>query len=153
MASGPDEGGRMDAERSRGWTLFAGITIGVAGGWNLIVGIAAFAKKEYFDETSLLYSNLEFWGVVWVLVGALQLLTAFLVLARTTAGQALGLIGASVSMLVWFFSLGAHPMASILIIALDALIIYALTAERPGSEGVEARRPDEMPVGPGQRFA
>jgi hypothetical protein len=152
MSPGTDEGVAVEAERSRGWTSFAGIVIGIAGGWNLIIGIAAFTKKEYFDEASLLYSNLSFWGIVWIVVGALQVLTAVLVLARKTAGQALGLMGASVSMLVWFFSLGAHPVASILIIALDALIIYALTAERPGSETAQVRLPEQVPTGPGQRF-
>jgi hypothetical protein len=53
------------------------------------------------------------------------------VVRRTAAGKALGLIGASVSMLVWFFGIGAHPLASVLVIALDSLILYALTADRP----------------------
>jgi hypothetical protein len=120
-----------EPERSHGWTMFATIAIGVAGVWNLILGIAAFAKKEYFDSASLLYRNLGFWGVVWIVIGALQILTAVLVARRTTAGKALGLIGASVSMIVWFFSIGAHPVAAILIIVLDGLILYALTADRP----------------------
>jgi hypothetical protein len=67
----------------------------VAGCWNLILGIAAFAKKEYFDTGSLLYENLSFWGFVWIVVALLQLLTAFLIARRITAGKALGLIGAS----------------------------------------------------------
>ena len=120
-----------EPERSHGWTLFATIAVGVAGGWNLILGIAAFAKKEYFHQASLLYNNLTFWGVVWIFIGALQVLTAILIARRTTAGKALGLIGASASMLLWFFSIGAHPVATILVIALDALILYALTADRP----------------------
>jgi hypothetical protein len=120
-----------EPERSHGWTLFATIAVGVAGGWNLILGIAALAKEDYFDRTSLLYNNLTFWGVVWIFIGALQVLTAILIARRTTAGKALGLIGASASMLVWFFSIGAHPVATILVIALDALILYALTADRP----------------------
>jgi hypothetical protein len=120
-----------EPERSHGWTLFATIVVGVAGAWNLILGIAALTKKEYFHPASLLYQNLAFWGVVWLVIGSLQILTAFLVSRRTTVGKALGLIGASVSLLVWFFSLGAHPMASILVILMDMLILYALTADRP----------------------
>ncbi|HET9723804.1 MAG TPA: hypothetical protein VFR44_08175 [Actinomycetota bacterium] len=122
-----------EPERSRGWTTFAAIAIAIAGVWNLGIGIAGLSKREYFEEASLLYSNLAFWGWVWLIVGALQLLTALLLALRKTAGTALGLAGASVSMLVWFFSIGAHPVSSILIIALDVLIIYALTADRPGS--------------------
>jgi hypothetical protein len=120
-----------EPERSHGWTLFATIVVGVAGAWNVMLGVAALVKKEYFHEGALLYQNLSFWGWVWIVVGGLQLLTAILIAARTTAGKALGLIGASVSMLVWFFSIGAHPLSTILVIALDVLVLYALTADRP----------------------
>jgi hypothetical protein len=144
-----------EAERSRGWTLFATIAIGVAGCWNLIIGIAAFAKKEYFDTGSLLYENLSFWGFVWIVVALLQLLTAFLLARRITAGKALGLIGVSLSMLIWFFSIRAHPTASVLIIVLDGLILYALTAE-PSYDGpipADARIEGMAPGQQGQRFA
>ena len=133
-----------EPERSRGWTVFASIVVGVAGVWNLILGIAAFSKKDYFVVGSLLYQNLSFWGVVWILIGLLQLLTSFLVVRGTTAGQALGLIGASVSMIVWFFSIGAHPVSSILIIVFDGLVIYALTADRQ-DVGVPVGRTSEGP--------
>jgi hypothetical protein len=138
-----------EPERSRGWTMFAMIAIGIAGVWNLVIGIAGLSKTEYFEEGSLLYQNLAFWGWVWLIVGALQVLTAILLAFRMTAGTALGLIGASVSMLVWFFSIGAHPVSSILIIAMDVLIIYALTAERPGTTAaadLPSGRPYEPPV-------
>jgi hypothetical protein len=140
-----------EPERSPGWTLFASIIIGVAGGWNLILGVAALTKKEYFHSASLLYQNLSFWGVFWIVLGALQLLTAVLVVRRSTVGKALGIIGASVSMLVWFFSLGAHPISSVLVIVLDALVLYALTADRPYAGGAyppDARAADvSAPVG------
>ncbi len=119
-----------EPERSRGWTTFAAITVGIAGGWNVIISIGALTKREYFHPSSLLYSNLSFWGVVWLFVGLLQLLTAILLARRVTAGTALAIIGASCSMLIWFFSIGAHPLSSILIIAIDFLILYAVTADR-----------------------
>lgn len=139
-------------ERSRGWTTFAMIAIGIAGVWNVVIGIAGLSKSEYFEEGSLLYQNLAFWGWVWLIVGALQVLTAVLLALRITAGTALGLIGASVSMLVWFFSIGAHPVSSILIIGLDVLILYALTAEGPVVVDEASRRAYEPPVAGGQRF-
>lgn len=120
-----------EPERSHGWTMFATIMVGVAGAWNLILGVAALAKPEYFEETELLYENLSFWGVVWICIGILQVLTSVLIARRTIAGKALGIAGATASMFAWFFSLGAHPVASILVIVLDALILYALSADRP----------------------
>jgi hypothetical protein len=142
-------------ERSHGWTVFASVVIFVAGVWNLILGVAAFTKKTYFSAGSLLYVNLSFWGIVWIFMGVLQLLTAFLVLRRSTAGKALGLIGASVSMIVWFFSIGAHPVSSILIILVDGLVLYALTADRPSGDvplGGTSDGPQSMRVEPGRRF-
>jgi hypothetical protein len=142
-------------ERSHGWTLFASVVIGVAGVWNLLLGIAAFTKKAYFSAGSLLYQNLSFWGIVWIFMGALQLLTAFLVLRRSTAGKALGLIGASVSMIVWFFSIGAHPVSSILIIVVDGLVLYALTADRPSGNvpfGGTSDGPQSTRLEPSRRF-
>lgn len=139
-----------ERERSTGWTMFAMFAIGIAGVWNVVIGIAGLSKSEYFEEGSLLYQNLAFWGWVWLIVGALQVLTAILLAFRMTAGTALGLIGASVSMLVWFFSIGAHPVSSILIIGLDVLILYALTAEGPVSIAAADQpsgRPYEPPVG------
>jgi hypothetical protein len=135
--------------------VLAWIVIGVAGIWNLILGIAAFTKKDYFREGSMLYSNLSFWGWVWVVIGALQVVTAILVARRMTAGKALGLIGASVSMVVWFFSLGARPLASLLVITLDGLVLYALTADRPYAGDEVTRIPDRyepMRAEPGPQF-
>jgi hypothetical protein len=119
-----------EPERSHGWAVFAAIVIAVAGAWNLILGIATFTRKEYFDESSMLYSNLSFWGVVWIIIGALQLLTAILVARGSVVGRVLGLMGASVSLLVWFFSIAAHPVSSVVVIVGDFLVLYALTSDR-----------------------
>lgn len=110
------------------------IAIGVAGAWNLTLGIAAFARKGYFDQGALLYRNLAFWGGVWLIIGALQLLTVVLIARGTVAGRGLGIAGASASMFTWFLSIGAHPISSILVIALDLLIVWALTADQPDSD-------------------
>ncbi|HEX2426109.1 MAG TPA: hypothetical protein VHM47_09530 [Actinomycetota bacterium] len=142
-------------ERSTGWTRFATIAIGIAGTWNVLLGVGALTKRPYFNEHGLLYDNLTFWGWVWLVIGALQILTAILVARRSTAGKALALIGASSSMVVWFFSLGDRTFASILVIALDVLVLYALTAERPYASPWSVGRSDgSMQRGyePGRHF-
>ena len=66
----------------------------------------------------------------------------------------MGLIGASLSMLIWFFSIRAHPTASVLIIVLDGLILYALTAEPSYTGPIPATHGSRMAPGQqGQRFA
>jgi hypothetical protein len=123
-----------EPQRSRGWTRFAMIAIGVAGLWNLALGITAFSKKGYFDQAAMLYRNLAFWGWIWLLVGLLQLVTVVLIARGTILGRGLGIAGASASMIVWFLSIGAHPISSILVVTLDLLIVWALTADQPDPE-------------------
>jgi hypothetical protein len=111
-----------------GWAYFAGILFMVAGFWNLFAGIAALARKEYFSEAGLLYQNLQLWGWVWLVVGAVQLVTSWLVISQRESGRVLGVILAALSMLVWFFSIGAYPLWGVLVVSVDVLILYGLIA-------------------------
>lgn len=113
-----------------GWATFAGVMLMVAGFWNFFAGWAALVRKEYFSEASLLYHNLQVVGWVWLGFGVLQVLASSLVFARRVSGQVLGVVLASLSMFVWFFSIGAYPMWAMMIVALDAFVIYGLTAHR-----------------------
>lgn len=40
--------------RGSGWSLFAGVFLAVVGLSNAIEGVAALARKEYFDEAGAL---------------------------------------------------------------------------------------------------
>jgi len=111
-----------------GWASFAGVMFLIAGFWNLFAGIAALARKEYFSEAGLLYHNLQLWGWVWLIIGAVQLLTSWLVISQRESGRVLGVILASLSMLVWFLSIGAYPTWGIFVVAINALILYGLIA-------------------------
>jgi hypothetical protein len=109
-----------------GWVTFAGVLILIAGGYNLIWGYSALDKKELFLESGLIYDNLEFWGVLFLIVGALQLLTAVLLFMRRSTGLLLAVIGASTSALFAFFSLLSNTDWSLMIIALDIIILWAV---------------------------
>jgi hypothetical protein len=111
-----------------GWVTFMGVLILLAGLFNLIWGITALAKKEYFLEGALVYENLTFWGWVWIIVGAAQLLTAFLVFGRYPMGLFLAILGASFSALTAFFSIGAYPAWAITVMVVDGAILFTLGA-------------------------
>jgi hypothetical protein len=122
--------GVVESPPGAGWATFSAVLFMVAGLWNVIAGWAALVQKEYFDEASLLYENLQVTGWVWLGVGVVQLLASFLILARRESGRVLGIVLAGLSMVVWFFSIGAYPMWAMMVVAIDALIIYGLTAHR-----------------------
>jgi hypothetical protein len=111
-----------------GWATFAGVMFLLVGLWNFVAGFAALARKEYFDQASMLYQNLQVVGWIWLGIGVIQVLASYLIFTHRTSGRVLGITLAAVSMLVWFFTIGAYPLWAIMIVTIDALIIYGLTA-------------------------
>ena len=81
------------------------VLIVIAGGYNVIWGWGALGKRELFDEASLFYSNLSFWGWLFLLIGVLQIVTAVLLFMRHALGVALAAVGATTSAFLAFFSL------------------------------------------------
>lgn len=111
----------------RGWAGFAGMMILVVGTFNVIWGLVALVQDTYFASDQLLMWSLNSWGAIHIAVGCLQLLTALLIFSGSGAGPVLGLVLAFFSAVGALVSIGAYPIWSIVIIAIDGLIIYALT--------------------------
>jgi len=110
-----------------GWWAFAGTMMLIVGGFNLIDGIAALAQKSYFNESGLIYENLEFWGWLILIVGIVQIITSFLIFARSMAGAVIGVFLAAVSAFFAFFAIGGYPWWALTILVVDGLVIYGLT--------------------------
>jgi hypothetical protein len=113
--------------KAPGVVTFAAVLFTIAGFFHGIEGLGAIFKKEYFDEAALLYSNLQVWGWASLILGILQISAAYLIIGRASAGRTLGIVVASISAIATFFSIEAHPLGGVLLIALDVLIIYGLT--------------------------
>jgi hypothetical protein len=117
----------MSEKRGTGIITFAAVILSLAGLFNGINGLAAIFKKEYFVESSLLYENLQLWGWVWLILGVLQISAAYMLFGRASGGRILAIVLAAVSAVIAFATLGAHPTGSILVIAMDVLVIWGLT--------------------------
>ena len=113
--------------KGTGWAGFAGMMILVVGTFNVIWGLVALVQDTYFASDQLLMWSLNSWGAIHIAVGCLQLLTALLIFSGSGAGPVLGLVLAFFSAVGALVSIGAYPIWSIVIIAIDGLIIYALT--------------------------
>ena len=70
---------------------FAGIVLILAGSINLLDGVVALAKDEYFLKDELLFGDLSAWGFWWLFVGLLMLWAGFQVVNRKEAGLGLGI--------------------------------------------------------------
>jgi hypothetical protein len=119
---------RAADEPGSGWIAFAGAYLLVAGGMNLIWGIVALANKSAFVESGLVWSTLNTWGWIAIVSGGAQMLAGCLVLARRFAGQWLAGVLAVVGIFVSFFSAGAYPIWSIIALAANGLVLWAVTA-------------------------
>jgi hypothetical protein len=113
--------------KSANYAMFAGIWFFISGGFNVISGLAALTKKEYFANGDYLYNNLQAWGWAWLIIGVVGLLVGWLILSGSRAGRLAGIVMASIGMIVWFFSLGIQPFWAMVNLVVYGLIIYGLT--------------------------
>lgn len=111
-----------------GWLGFAGTLIIVIGGFNIIQGLVALFEDEYFVVTkeNILLFDFTAWGWILLVVGALQLLVGFSVLANKSWARVAGILMAIFVAVMQLGFLAAFPIWSVLIIALCVLVIYAL---------------------------
>lgn len=117
----------MTAVEADGWVQFAGIMILMVGVFNGIDGFVALLRSSYFAGTPI-YGNLFFWSIVWLAFGIAQVLAGFAILSQQTWGRWFGIVTVSLNALVQLFAIALYPWWSIVIIAFDVAIIYALTA-------------------------
>lgn len=113
-------------EKGSGWLTFASIMLIIVGIGNFIWGIAAIARDELLFEDKLLFANLTFWGVIFMIVGVLLVAAGIAVLNKAQWARFVGIVFCSLSIIFYFMVIGALPVLSVLVIALDVLIIYGL---------------------------
>jgi hypothetical protein len=112
-----------------GWLLFAGVMLLLAGVLNVIYGIAAIGNSSFFvNDSKYIFSDLNTWGWVTLILGALQVGAAFSIWAGNQYGRWFGIAVAGLSAIGALLSLPAYPFWSLAIFAIDILIIYGLAA-------------------------
>lgn len=125
----PRRGVSYDEPQGAGWLVFAGIMLLIVGVLNIIYGIAAIGDSGFFiNDTKYILSNLNTWGWVTLILGALQLGAAFSIWAGNQFGRWFGIGTAGLSSIGALLSLPAYPFWSLAIFAVDILIIYGLAA-------------------------
>jgi hypothetical protein len=127
------------ARSGEGWLAFAGIMIIVLGTLNIIWGIAAIDRSGFFvGETKLIFDDLRTWGWIVLIIGGLQVLAGFGIFARNQLARWFGVAVAAVNLIAALTSIEAYPFWALVIIGIDILVIYGLSAygdrlDRPGT--------------------
>jgi hypothetical protein len=117
--------------RPTGWVKFAGILLIVVGAFNVVDGFALLERHQYFTH-HIVYSNLNFWGWVFIIWGVLQLIAGFASLGGQMIGNYIGVLLGFIGTTLWFFMIFSEPGAAVLGVTLNILIIYGLTAGATG---------------------
>jgi hypothetical protein len=120
-----------------GWALggvvFAGCVLALNGGFHIVAGLVALIDDNFYVVTRNYTFDLDTtaWGWVHLIIGVLLLVTGLCLLARQSWAGVTAIVLAMLSALANFFFIPYYPFWSIVVIALDVFVIWALT--RPGA--------------------
>jgi hypothetical protein len=120
--------GMMDREsRVTGWWVFAGMMLGIGGVLNVIYGIAAIGNSKFFTaNATYIFSSLNTWGWVALIIGVLELLAAASLFSGGGFGRWFGIAAAALSAIAALLSIPAYPFWSLCIFALAIIVLYQL---------------------------
>jgi|tagenome__1003787_1003787.scaffolds.fasta_scaffold20748315_3 hypothetical protein len=111
----------------RGWVAFAAILLMVAGAMQFLDGLWAIRTQDTAVDALFWNNNLEAWGWLYLILGIGLLVTGACIFRRAPwaygVGIFVGCIGAVLN-IFWIFS---YPLASVLLITLNLVVVYALT--------------------------
>ncbi len=113
-----------------GLVTFAAMMMFLLGGFQLVFAVVEFWNAVWFAGTVYgdFSGRLWLWGIVDVILAFVAIYAGADLLRGGSFGRIVGLAVAGVSAVRWFFYIPAEPWTSVVIIALDVLIIYGLVA-------------------------
>lgn len=113
-----------------GFSWLAATLMLIGGLFAIFTGIEAIVRGGFYLVTSnYLYNiNLTGWGWIHLILGALVFIAGGALFARQNWARWVGVFLASVSAVLNFLFIPRYPIWAILVIALDVIIIWALTA-------------------------
>jgi hypothetical protein len=119
--------GEDESEHGAGWLTFAVVLLGLAGLWNFIEGILAVASSRVYTENSVfVFSGLNTWGWIVLILGIIQALAALAILSGSEFARWFGIAAAGLNGIGQLMFVPAYPVWAITMFAVDVLIIYAL---------------------------
>jgi hypothetical protein len=116
-------------DKGFGWLLFAATMLGLAGILSIIDGIMALSRsKLYTTNSSYVFADLRTWGWITLVIGVLLIVAAMGVFSGSGFARWFGIFAASLNAIGLFGSPTAqsYPFWSLIVFALDILVIYAL---------------------------
>ena len=121
-----------------GWIVFAGFVIVIVGAMDVLQGFVGILEDEYVVATAkgLAIVDVTAWGWLTLLWGGLLILAGLALLGGAGWARWLAIIAVAVNAIEQIAFLAnypqAYPLWNILIVTLNILVLYALTARWQG---------------------
>ena len=121
-----------------GWIFFAGLVIIIVGAMDVLQGFVAIIKDEYVVATSkgIAILDVTAWGWATLIWGALLILVALGLMGGAGWARWLAIIGVAVNAIQQMAFMAnypqAYPLWNLTIVALNIVVLYALTARWVG---------------------
>ena len=112
-----------------GWTVFAAVLLMLAGVFQFFAGLTALLGDDILvvGEEYVFQFDLTTWGWIHVAVAVVLFLTGLGLFAGNTLARVIGVIVAALAMIVNFAWLPWYPIWGVIMIAVSAAVIWALT--------------------------
>ena len=121
-----------------GWIGFAGTMMIMLGAFHAIAGLVALFEEDYFLVTQsglVVSADFTTWGWTHLIVGALVAVAGGALFAGATWARVVAIVIAMLSAIVNLAFLSAYPLWSAIMIAVDILIIHAVTTHGDTDDG------------------
>jgi uncharacterized membrane protein (DUF2068 family) len=128
----------MNSKSMAGWIGFAGILMLIVGSIDFIQGLIALFNDNYYVVTAsgFLAFDLTGWGWIMLIWGVLLVLAGFGLLSAQSWARWFAIVVVSVNFIAQLGFLGnsQYPLWSLTVMALNIIVLYALTARWSESE-------------------
>jgi hypothetical protein len=122
-----------------GWVVFGGVMLIVMGGFQITQGLVALFDDGFYavgPEGLVVNVDYNAWGWLHLVIGLVGVLVGIGLLAGNLAARIAGVVIAGLSALVNMAFISAYPVWSVLVIALDVIVIFAIIVHGREVKGV-----------------
>ena len=129
--------GRSRTTGWTGWVVFAGVMLAVVGTFNVITGLAALLADDVYvsGERATVALDVTSWGWVHLIWGAIMAATGVALMVGRLWARMLAVFLVAVNMMTQLLVMPGYPFWALLVIAVDALVIWAILVHGEELEG------------------
>jgi hypothetical protein len=118
-------------EKGEGWLFFAFVLLVIVGFFNVVLGLTMIAGDNIYvtarDSGTVVIGNVNGWGWVLFVLGIVEVIAGFGVLARSQLARWFGILMATLAALGHLpVIFGRQPIYSFIVVLMSVLVIYGL---------------------------